>query len=168
MAQPLSINDPALRQAISEALSRRGELLVFIRHNLGLREWWLVSDESELDQALRQATGNNERSDAIELYTGEFPHRGSDTEALKRTALEVVKQTDVVLAARHDGDPRLADVEETDEIEFIDEWFRKPHEGQVLVGSHPLLTHDDFWPDVDDCFLAYSELPDGTVRPGSY
>jgi len=169
VSTPWSIADPGLRDAIRQSLARTGELLVFIRHNLGMREWWLVSDSDELERALARVSHNNGHSDAVEVYgTGEFPHRGTDTDQLKAKALEIVQETDVVMACKRGEDPELQDVEETDEVEVVDEWFREPHDGELLVGRHPLLMHDEFFPEVADAYLAYGVLPDGAVRPGSY
>jgi hypothetical protein len=152
-----------------EALEGAGEVLVFIRHNFGMREWWLASNAEELDQALSLVTSSNDRSDAVEVYaTGEFPYRGDDTEWLRAKAIEILAKTDVVLACKRPGDPELHDVEETDEMDDVDEWLDAELVGERLVGSHPLLMHDDFYPDVADAFLAYGERPDGTVVPGSY
>ena len=169
MAEPLSIADPALRQAVEDSLRRKGELLVLIRHIYGLREWWLVTDRAELERALARLSLQNGSSDAVELYaTGELPFRGTDPKPLKARALDIVRETDVVMACKRQGDPELRDVDETNEATDIEAWFAEPHDGVLLVGAHPLLVHDQFFPQVDDAYLAYSPLANGSVKPGSY
>ena len=171
MSEPLSISDPKLSEAIRQALGREGELLVFIRHIYGLREWWLVANLGQLEHALTRAATTNGGSDAVEVYaTGEFPFRGRDKAWLRQQALAVLAESDVVLACRREGDPELHDVEETDSVADVDEWLAGDHEGELMAGSHPLLMHDDddFYPAVNKAFLAYVPLSDGTVKPGSY
>jgi hypothetical protein len=169
MSEPISLADPLLRQAIRDALSQTGELLVFIRHIYGMREWWLVTNDDELEHALGRATTTNGASDAVEVYaTGELPFRERDAAWLRARAVEVLAETDVVLARKRAGDPELHEVEETDQLADVDEWLASEHEGEPLIGPHPLLTRNEFYPTVNDAFLAYSPLPDGSVRPGSY
>jgi hypothetical protein len=173
----LAITDPELRNAMDDALRRAGEALVLIRYTMagGLRDWFLVRTPVELDEALAKVSGSYGRSDAVEVYaTGELPHRGDDREQLRSAALailqgtDVLVATDVVMACRQDGNAELQDVSETDDPEYVDEWFEAVHEGELLVGSHPLLTHDHFYPDRNDAFLAYGVTDDGTVVPGAY
>lgn len=171
MSEPLSISDPRLRDAIRHVLARTDELLVLVRHIFGLREWWFVTTEDEFEQALGQAGTAYGSSDAVEVYaTGALPFRSSDKASLREQALALLAEGDVVLACRWEGDPELHDVEETDSIEDVDEWLAADHAGEMMLGPHPLVMHDDndFYPDNDDAFLAYVPLPDGMVNPGSY
>jgi hypothetical protein len=169
VSQPLSLSDPGLRRAMLEALARVGELLILIRHTHGVREWWMVSDEVELERALSRVTIAFGCSDSVEAHaTRELPYRGGELTWLREKALDVLSSSDVVLACMRDGDPELHDVVETDEIEEVDEWLGEQHDGQLMVGPHPLPTRNDFYPDVEHAFLAYAPLPDGTVRPGAY
>jgi hypothetical protein len=171
MVKPLSIAEPELRKAIDEALGHAHELLVFIRytHTGGSRDWFLVRNQAELEQALARVTVRWEHSDAVELYaTGELPYRERDDERLRAKALEILRTTDVVLACKRDGDAELHDVTETDQANDVDEWFRTACEGERLALPHPLLTREAFYPDVADAFLAYAPKPDGTVAPGAY
>ena len=120
MSEPLSVSDPKLSEAIRQALGREGELLVFIRHIYGLREWWLVANLGQLEHALTRAATTNGGSDAVEVYaTGEFPFRGRDKAWLRQQALAVLAESDVVLACRREGVPELHDVEETDSVADI-------------------------------------------------
>jgi hypothetical protein len=171
VSEPLSISDPELREAIGHALVRADELLVFVRHIFGAREWWLVTTEAELEHALGRAGTVYGSSDAVEVYaTGELPFRSNDKARLREHALAFLAEGDVVLACRREGDPELHDVDETDSIEDVDEWLAADHAGELLLGPHPLVMHDDndFYPDNENAFLAYVPLPDGTVKPGSY
>jgi hypothetical protein len=152
-------------------LGRTGELLVLIRYTMsaGLREWWLVHDESELVAALERAQIRYGRSDAVELHVTEgLVHRGNNHDSLQRQALSIVETTDVVMACRRKGDAQLRDVFETDDPSDIAEWFAEERDGQILVLPHPLLAGDEFYPDVGDRFLAYAPLPSGDVKLGAY
>lgn len=165
----LSLTDLAFRQALDDAFDRTGLALVFIRHNLGAREWWLVTTPAELQMALDRVGSNHGRSDAVEVYTpGDLAFTGDDRDFVKSEAVRILARTDVVLACRHEGNPELQDVLETDEVDMVDEWLADTHDGTLLVGPHPILTCELFYPDAANAFLAYGPLNDGTVLIGSY
>lgn len=169
MTPALSLADPSVLRAIHDAFDAAGQAtLVFIRDNLGAREWWLVSSRAELAQALGRVGSNHGRSDAVEIYApSDFMFLETDA-LLKQRALQLLALGDVVLAYKRTEDPELHDVMERDQIEDVEEWLRTPRGGNAVLGPHPLLTHDAFYPQTTDSFLAYGPLADGSVVIGSY
>lgn len=173
MAELRRVTDPSFRAALLGALERTGELCIAVTYAYrpGDRQWYLARDEAELDTVLARipAAGKLGRSDRIEAYaTGALPHRSlSNGHGLHERAIELLGQTgEVMLACRHDNDPELHQVEETDELEDIDEWFRQEHHGgERLVGSHPYLQDEVPGAAV---YVAYNVDDRGMVRPGPY
>lgn len=167
--------DPSFRRDLAEALSRAGELVIVVcfAQAAGQKVWYLARDEAELEAVLGEipVTGQWGYSDRIEAYaTSEFPHRGNATDTeLRERAIEVLRETEpgpeVVLAERVEGDPELRDVEATNEVSDIDEWFTKERSGEVLVGPHPF--RHDANPEAD-VVVAWNAGTDGEIRPGAY
>jgi hypothetical protein len=50
----------------------------------------------------------------------------------------------------------LHDVEETEEADAVEQWFATSHQGEILIGPLPLVTHQVFYPEVPDAFLAWA------------
>jgi hypothetical protein len=148
-------------------------IVVCFAQAAGQKGWYLVRDQAELETVLARipAAGRWGYSDRIEAYaTREFPYRGGATNTeLRDRAIEVLRETEpdpeVVLAERVEGDPELHDVEATNEVSDIDEWFAEKRTGELLVGPHPFRHDAD--PDAD--FLAaWNAGADGEIRPGAY
>lgn len=174
MPEPIPITDPAWRAAVDEALVREGELIghVMYANTGGRRDWFVIHHQADLRYVLARVgvTSAIGSSDAISLLaTREFPHRGSDLKALRDAAREIANRSWVILACKLQGDPQLYDDEafEADEVERIEEWFSRPHEGAFFVGEDPYVVERGIWPDGTE-FFAYGVRPDGTVRPGAY
>jgi hypothetical protein len=167
--------DPSFRRDLAEALARAGELLIVVcfAQAAGQKGWYLARDDAELETVLARipAAGQWGYSDRIEAYaTREFPHRGIATDPeLRNRAIAVLRQTppdsEVVLAERVEGNPELHDVEATNDINDIDEWFAEVRTGELLVGPHPFRHDAD--PDAD-VLTAWNAGGDGEIRPGAY
>ena len=171
MAERDLIGDPAFRAKLREAIHAAGELcfVVLWAQGAGRKDWYIVRDDAELETVFTRIrpVGPWGYSDRVEVFaTGEFPHRTSDNdECLRQRALELLRQTgEVVLACRHEGDPELHDIENTDHVGMIEEWFTELHEGERMVGAHP-FRHPDGTPGV---FVAWNPNEDGEIRPGAY
>ena len=172
MVEQQRVSDPAFRAALLGTLERSGELCIAVTfaYRPRNRKWYLARNEAELDAVLARIpiAGELGRSDRIEAYaTGALPHRSTSNDpALHERARELFEQTgEVMLACRHENDLELRDVDETDEAEDIDEWFRQEHEGERLVGSHPYLQDDIPGAAV---FVAYNLDQAGGITAGPY
>jgi hypothetical protein len=170
-----ALADPSFQRNLREALARAGELVIVVcfAQAAGQKDWYLARNEAELETVLSRipAAGQWGYSDRIEAYaTGEFPYRAvaADT-GLRDRAIEVLRQTEpdpeVVLAERVEGDPALQDVEATNRVDDVDEWFAEPRTGELLVGSHPF--RHDANPSAD-VLAAWNAGADGDIRPGAY
>jgi hypothetical protein len=166
------LHDASFRDSLEGALRAAGELLVLVCYaqSAGLKDWYLVRDQADLDTVLRNipAAGRTGLSDRIEVYaTGELPHRAvGEDDQLRRTAAELVRTTgEILMASRLEGDLELQDVEAAAEAEDVNEWFRDDCQGERLVGAHPFRHDND--PDAA-VFVAYNLGADGTIRPGAY
>jgi hypothetical protein len=172
MVEQQRVDDPAFRAALVGALERAGEVLIAVSfaYNHYPRKWYLARDEAELDAVLARipTAGEYGRSDRIEAYaTGALPHRAASNDPwLHERATELLQQTgEVMLACRNDDDPELHDVDETDELDNINEWFRQEYEGEHLVGSHPYLQDEVPGAAV---FVAYNLGDGGVIHAGPY
>jgi len=170
-----ALGDPSFRSDLRNALGRAGELLIVVcfAQAAGQKDWYLARTEAELETVLSRipAEGQWGYSDRIEAYaTDEFPYRGVATDTgLRDRAIEVLRQTapdpEVVLAERVEGDPALQDVEATNELDDVDEWFAEPRTGELLVGPHPFRHDANARADV---LAAWNAGADGEIRPGAY
>jgi hypothetical protein len=172
MDEPRPLADPSIRRDLVEALARAGELTIVVcwAQAAGQKDWYVACSANELETVLARipASGQWGYSDRVEAYaTKEFPYRGTKAASeLRDRALEVLRQRgEVVLAERHPGDPALRDVEATNEVSDIEEWFAETRDGELLVGAHPF--RHDAEPDAD-VVVAWNAGTDGEIRPGSY
>ena len=166
------IHDPRFVQELAEVV-RSGRELCFVvlrAQGGGAKDWYIAQSEADLDTVVGRipSVGPYGYSDAIEVCaTGELPYRTTDDdEWLRARAIEVIEVSgEVVLACRSAGDPELHDVDGADarSIGVVNEWFRETHDGERLVGPHP-LRHAEGTPGV---WRAWNPNTEGEIRPAA-
>lgn len=170
LRETIATSDPRMLAAVTESLSRLGELTVLQRFHRGAgrRDWFIVRSELEIANVFARGRPH----DAFSVFAApQFEVRGPADDALSRLLLDllhgIAPHTDELLVALVVSDqPLLKDCEGFGHHDSADllEWLARNRGADVVAGHHPPLLSKD----AREVITAVVPDKMGRIGPGVY